>query len=301
MPRPARFRTVIIDDVNFSNDPQSIMYGEKAGLAFAPVGIYDFANKLDYTAETDYNGIYDVLMPSTNPISCPTPSGVCANMYRFVANDPGVPGALNPNYNPRFVTHAAGAEGLPGAQTFADLAPTQVGVTVESPATGIAQNVTCPLDATTPQLFTVSRPYVETSTRRSSFTINGLGFGARRAPGRSRSTGPALPTTCWTDTSIDGHRSRRLRRPDRSSCDHGGATVRSTINGLTFHVFGDGYSPNLNEVGPGLGHRTTSPPSSPPSTRAQAAAGDDLVVVYPGEPDLRQPAESTRAAPTTRT
>ena len=54
------------------------MYGEKVGLAFAPVGIYDFANKLEYTTETDFNGIYDVLMPSTNHISCPTPSGVCA-------------------------------------------------------------------------------------------------------------------------------------------------------------------------------------------------------------------------------
>ena len=94
------------------------MYGEKAGLPFVPVGIYDFNNRLVYTTETDFNGFYDVLMPSTNHISCPTPSGVCANMYRFVANDPGVPGALNPNYNPRFATIAAGVEALPGLTTF---------------------------------------------------------------------------------------------------------------------------------------------------------------------------------------
>ena len=146
VPVPARLRTVIIDDLKFSADPRSIMYGEKAGLAFAPVGIYDFANRLEYTTETDFNGIYDVLMPSTDHISCPTPSGLCANMYRFVANDPGIPGRLNPNYNPRFATHAAGAEACPGMSTFADLAPTQVGLTIESPSTGVSQAVTCPSD-----------------------------------------------------------------------------------------------------------------------------------------------------------
>ena len=91
-----------------------MMYGEKAGVPFAPVGIYDFANRLVYTTETDFNGIYDVLMPSTNHISCPTPSGVCANMYRFVANDPGIPGRLNPNYNPRYRTIATEFEAMPG-------------------------------------------------------------------------------------------------------------------------------------------------------------------------------------------
>ena len=59
---------------------------------FVPVGIYDFSNRLVTTVESDFNGFYDVLLPSTNHISCPTPSGVCANMYRFVGNDPGIPG-----------------------------------------------------------------------------------------------------------------------------------------------------------------------------------------------------------------
>ena len=80
----------------------------------APVGIYDFANRLITTVETDYNGIFDVLLPSTNRINCPTPSGVCANLYRFVGNDPGVPGRLNPNYNPQYRTIAAEFEALPG-------------------------------------------------------------------------------------------------------------------------------------------------------------------------------------------
>ncbi len=114
VPIPSRLRGLIVDDINFSTDPRSTMYGEKAGVPFAPVGIYDFTNRLVTTVESDFNGIYDVLLPSTNHISCPTPSGVCANMYRFVGNDPGIPGALNPNYNPRYRTIATEFEACPG-------------------------------------------------------------------------------------------------------------------------------------------------------------------------------------------
>ena len=46
VPIPSRLRGLIIDDINFSTDPRSTMYGEKAGIPFVPVGIYDFANRL---------------------------------------------------------------------------------------------------------------------------------------------------------------------------------------------------------------------------------------------------------------
>ena len=100
VPIPGRFWGLIVDDLNFSTDPRSLLFGEKAGVPFAPVGIYDYANRLIDTVESDFNGLFDVLLPSSNRISCPTPSGVCANLYRFVGNDPGVPGALNPNFKP---------------------------------------------------------------------------------------------------------------------------------------------------------------------------------------------------------
>ena len=45
-PAPSRLRGLIIDDVNFSADPKSTAYGEKAGVPFVPVGIYDFTNRL---------------------------------------------------------------------------------------------------------------------------------------------------------------------------------------------------------------------------------------------------------------
>ena len=238
VPVPARLRAVIIDDVNFSNDPRSIMFGEKQGLAFAPVGIYDFANKLEYTTETDFNGIYDVLMPSTNHISCPTPSGVCANMYRFVANDPGVPGKLNLNYNPRYATHAAGAEAMPGNMAFADLAPTPIGVTVESPQTGLAQAVMCAIDSATPQLLAVSKPYADfrTSSADATFTIDGTGFGATKGSGQvTLDDTIVLPTTAWTATQIS------VTVPEASAAGTHQLKIRanngqSTVNGLTFHV-----------------------------------------------------------------
>ena len=114
MPIPGRFWGLIVDDLNFSSNPKSLTYGEKAGMPFAPVGIYDYTDRLITTVESDYNGLFDVLLPSTNRINCPTPSGVCANLYRFVGNDPGVPGRLNLNYNPQFRTIAAEFEALPG-------------------------------------------------------------------------------------------------------------------------------------------------------------------------------------------
>ena len=257
VPIPSRLRGLVVDDINFSKDPRSTMYGEKAGVPFIPIGIYDFNNRLVDTLESDFNGVYDVLLPSTNHISCPTPSGVCANMYRFVANDPGVPGKLNPNYNPRYRTIATEFEALPGLNIPTDLAPTQVGLTIESPATGI-QQVACLLDPATPQLFAVSQPYVNGS---GSFTINGLGFGNSKGTGQVTLDGTiVLPTTSWNDTTIQvtvpagtpaGPHQLNIR------ADNG----QNTINGLTFHVLSIGgagtqtlyFSTDNNNTPPGAG------------------------------------------------
>ncbi len=293
VPVPSRLRAVIIDDLNFSADPKSVMYGEKAGLAFAPVGIYDFNNRLVYTAETDYNGIYDVLMPSTNHISCPTPSGVCAGMYRMVANDPGIPGSLNPNYNPRFRTHAAGAEAMPGMTTFADLAPTQVGLNIESPRTGQSQAVTCPVADATPNLLRVSDPYVNTTRR--TFTITGTGFGATRGTGAVKLDGTALPAsaiTSWSSTSIDVSVPTSVTTGAKQlkvTANNG----QSTTNGLTFHVLGTGYNPNLITVGPSGRSFTTIQAALDEARRVN---NDDLVIVYPGSPTPDNPRLNPRGA-----
>ena len=185
VPLPGRFFGLNVDDLMFSTDPKSLLFGEKAGMPFSPVGIYDFSNRLITTVETDYNGIFDVLLPSTNRINCPTPSGVCANLYRFVGNDPGVPGQLNLNYNPQYRTIAAEFEAFPGLIIPADTAPTQVGVAVQLP--GTQQHIRCPARPTTPRSTrpTGSRSCTPSPGRtrpghRPAFTVYGKGFGAPR-------------------------------------------------------------------------------------------------------------------------
>jgi hypothetical protein len=244
VPLPGRFFGYMVDDLNFSADPTSILFGEKAGVPFAPVGIYDYTNRLVTTVETDFNGLYDVLLPSTNRINCPTPSGVCPNVYRFVGNDPGNPiqGRLNPNYNPQFRTIAAEFEAIPGVVVPADNAPVQVGVSVQLPGGQFNQFLTCPLNdpdgpTTTPEIFTVSKPYVRLAdgdTSNDSFTIKGQGFG----PGGTVTFDGnlVLPTGSWTDTQIDvtvpastagGVHQLAIARSDNGN---------RTVNGLTFHV-----------------------------------------------------------------
>ena len=94
---------------------------------------------------TDFNGLYEALEPSTDTFNCPVPAGPCPNMYRFVGNDPGQPGHVNSDYNPRFRTIAATFQGWPGLYTVTDEAPTQVANTVTTPDTTQANPAQCDL------------------------------------------------------------------------------------------------------------------------------------------------------------
>ncbi len=51
VPLPGRHWFIIIDDLNFSSNPKSITYGEKAGMPFVPIGIYDYTDRLIKTVE----------------------------------------------------------------------------------------------------------------------------------------------------------------------------------------------------------------------------------------------------------
>ena len=299
VPLPGRFWFIMIDDLNFSSNPKSITYGEKAGMPFTPVGIYDYTNRLITTVETDYNGLADVLLPSSNRINCPTPSGVCANLYRFVGNDPGVPGKLNLNYNPRFRTIAAEFEALPGLLVPADLAPTQVGVTVQLPGGQTTSPVACMLDAATPQIYAVSVPYANVSNNtQRSFTISGQGFGATKGTGQVTLNGVNLPTTSWSNTQIAVTvPGTTIGGPQQLKVT--AANGQTTINGLTFHVIkttgttAERYNPPILTVGPGaLASNARYRPSETLPAAANHAiqnALDDapagaLVVVYPNDP-----------------
>ena len=309
VPIPGRHWFIIIDDLNFSSNPKSVTYGEKAGMPFVPVGIYDYTDRLIKTVESDYNGLADVLLPSTNRINCPTPSGVCANLYRYVGNDPGVPGRLNLNYNPSFRTISAEFEILPGLIVPADLAPTQVGVTVQLPGGQTTEPVQCKLEDSTPQIYAVSRPYVTPSGNAAarSFTISGLGFGAS---GTLYLNGAALPTSSWSNTQI-GVTVPTTTTVGPKQLSITAANGQRTVNGLTLHVLGGAYNPTLYEVGPSVGVARYRPSETLPAAANHAIqnALDDaatfvgggnnrnaLVIVYPNNPTVDNPRQNPRGA-----
>ena len=292
VPIPSRLVGLIVDDINYGTDPRSTLYGEKPGVPFAPVGIYDFNNRLVQTVESDFNGYYETLLPSSDKISCPTPSGVCTGMYRFVGNDPGIPGAVNANYNPRYRTIATEFEAMPGVTIPTDLAPTQVGSILASPTTGLNIAVSCPVDPVVPQLFAVSKPNV--TSAGGSFTIEGTGFGSSKGAGQVTLGGTPLPTTAWSNTTI------QVSVPANTTAGAQSLVVTAnngehTVNGLTFHVTGSGYNPTIREVGPGKQYATIQG-ALDASYNNNGAAGN-LVVVYPGNATGGTPNTNTGGNP----
>ncbi len=253
VPMPTRFWGLMIDDLNFSSNPKSSAYGEKLPVPFAPVGIYDYANRLVDTVETDYNGIFDVLLPSTNRISCPTPSGVCANLYRLVGNDPGTPGHWNANYNQQYRTIAAEFEGFPGLLIPVDLAPTPVSVAVQIPGIQPLSAVACMLDPVTPQLFSVDKPYADVSSGPASLTINGMGFGADQRTGKVTLASTTLPETALQVTSWSDHQIKVTipanAKPGSHQLSIRSDNGQSTVNGLSFHVLNTGTIPPYPQNG----------------------------------------------------
>ncbi len=291
VPIPSRLFGLVVDDINYGTDPRSTLYGEKPGLPFAPVGLYDFNNRLVQTLESDFNGYYETLVPSSDKISCPTPSGVCTGMYRFVGNDPGIPGAVNANYNPRYRTIATEFEAMPGVTIPTDLAPTQVGSILASPTTGLNVAVSCPVDPVVPQLFAVSKPYVNGS---GAFTIEGTGFGSTQGTGKVTLDGTALPTTAWNNTTLQVTVPTGTS-PGTHTLKITAANGEETVNGLTFHVLGTGYSPTVREVGPGKQYSTIQ--AALDAAYNNNGSAGNLVVVYPGNATPGTPNNNTGGNP----
>ncbi|MEK7422821.1 MAG: hypothetical protein AAB131_03165, partial [Actinomycetota bacterium] len=71
---PGRLQGLLTDDLHAQLDPASALYGDKAGLAFNPVGIRDFTGRLIQTVYTDAEGLFEALLPSGGVINCATPS-----------------------------------------------------------------------------------------------------------------------------------------------------------------------------------------------------------------------------------
>lgn len=321
VPLPGRFWGLTVDDLNFSSNPKSVAYGEKLPVAFNPVGIYDYTNRLIYTVESDYNGLWDVLLPSTNRISCPTPSGVCANLYRFVGNDPGTVGRWNANYNPQYRTIAAEFEAFPGLTLPADLAPFPVAVAVQIPGLQTLAPVSCALndmtgatEATNPEFFAINKPYMYTNSNAAdrTFTITGLGFGSFTGILTLGST--RIATSIWTDRQITFTVPTGVLSPGPVQLKITTSDGKSTVNALTFHVVqtgNSGYNPTVFEVGIGKAYdptsaiRNTGDPANnigPYEHALQDALNDAasvakaLVVIYPGPVDATNPRYNGRGA-----
>ena len=284
VPLPGRWKGYIIDDLTVSTDPLSLSFGEKAGMPDAPIGIYDFTMRLVTTVTSDPNGLFEVLLPSTHTMNCPSPSGVCANIYYMLGNDPGQPGALNPNYNPQYRTIGASFEIYPGLIIPSDLAPTQIVPGVLAGGSLFTSPPQCSLDELAPQIYAVSKPYFDVSGNTSgSFTIQGTAFGT--TPGYVTLNGVPLPVINWDDRIITvSVPASTPRGPFQLHVRTAGG--RETVNGLTFHVLGAGYRPDIYEVGSGYTYATIQSAIDAAASRPNR---NSVVVVYPGVPELWNP------------
>jgi hypothetical protein len=295
VPIPVHFWGLTLNDLGLTLDKRSVNYGEAQGLPFVPVGLYDWTGRLVDTTHTDFNGLYEALEPSTDTYNCPVPAGPCPNMYRFVGNDPGQPGALNSDYNPRFRTIATNFQGWPGLYTVTDEAPTQVAATALAPDTTVANPTICNLSDSQPQLLAVSRPYVRKNTASDTRVVTVSGFGFGTTPGVLKLGSTTVTPTTWTDKTIvftvpPGFAS------GAAAVSITGSNGLISVNGLTLQVLDSAGSsatgstvnnPRLAEVGPGKQYPTIQAAiqASTPTTAARYR----MVVVWPNAQSSANP------------
>jgi hypothetical protein len=288
VPLPTHFWGLTINDLGLAYDKRSVEFGEAEGLPNVPMGIYDWTGRLVDSVDTDFNGFYEAIEPSTSTYNCPLPAGPCPGMYRFVGNDPGQPGHPNPNYNRRYRTIATNFQAWPGLYTVTDTAPTQVATVATAPGSTQVNPVNCTPPATVPQLFAVSRPFVARTDANRALTINGTGFGATRGTGQVSLTRPNgtvanLPVTSWSDTAVAVQVPATLiAGPVSLALRTGGG--QTTVNGLTVHLLGPIYNPRVLQVNPpapGAPGTTFTTVQAALETAAQGT-GAQLVAVWPG-------------------
>ena len=234
VPLPSRYMGLTVDNLNLSVDPKSLSFGEVAGIAHNPYGVYDFAGRLLYTGESDVNGIWEVLMPSSLQINCPTPSGVCPDMYQFVGNDPGQPYHRNANWNPQYQTISAPFEAWPGVINPADLAPMPVATTIANPGNQYSALTACVLPSAKPKLYAVNKVYVSANAG-GAILITGDAFGFSQSTGNVTLDGIVIPVNAWTNDVITATVPAGFSvGPHQLMVT--AANGQSLINGLTIHV-----------------------------------------------------------------
>jgi hypothetical protein len=300
VPIPTHFWGLTINDLGLTHDKRSIGFGEAEGLPHVPMGIYDWAGRLVDTVDTDYNGFYEAIEPSTSTYNCPLPAGPCPNVYRFVGNDPGQPGHLNASYNPRFRTIATNFQAWPGLFTVTDTAPTQVAAVAVAPGTAQVGAVVCDPAPDAPQLFAASRPYLldNATAANRQVTLRGVGFGS--TPGTvsmawsGANPAPTVTVNSWSDTAI----TVTVTRAGNATLSHGQAALTVTAangqparTGLTLQVVapngnGSTGNPRLLQVNPPAAAvrsgETTYASVQAALDAAANQSGTAVVAVWPG-------------------
>ena len=309
VPLPTHFWGLVINDLGLSYDKRSANYGEAQGIANVPVGIYDWTGRLVDTVDTDFNGFYESLLPSTSTYNCPLPAGPCANIYRFVGNDPGPAGRPNPNHSNRFRSIAANFQAYPGLYTVTDTAPTMSAATVLTPGATDAGPPPCDINTSTvlpaqatPELFTASKVVfgsAETGAART-VTLRGKGFGDLVTTGPTPSavmldapgglgTPLSLPITSWTDDQIvvtaapftgSGASARLVHVRNGNG--------RTSINGISLQLLGTVDIPTVLTVDSKIPLTNSLPVGTFRTVQAALVqadrnAGTDIVVVEPGK------------------
>ena len=295
VPVPGRFFGLVEDDINLNTDPNSLTYGEKRGVPYLPVGIYDYQFRLITTIYTDENGFYEVLLPSTYTALCPIPSGICPGMYIIIPNDPN-----SPDFSGAYIVDPVARDIWPGKMTPADTPVDPINTLV------------CTVALDTPQIFRTSHVTAD-NTLSVSLTITGTRFGTDPliAPRVTLDDDDGvsdafdLTVTSWVPASVDinnpgdpanvfedvvtatvpaglaggPYQLSVISGPvhvelDTGPFDGGG---KPSLNGLTLHVLGADYSPPIITVFP-----PASLADTPIQTAINAATPGSLVIVSPG-------------------
>jgi hypothetical protein len=250
VPIPSKFFGLMNDDLNVNVDRRSVLLGEVAPVSNGPVGIYDENGNWKYTAHTDVNGFYEVLLPSMDTYNCPLPAGPCPNVYRLVGNDPGTLAHRNLDYNPQFRTIATEFQAWAGVIHPVDQAPTHQGITIEGPAAQFGALSLCKLDDTNPVLFAIDKPYFDsTSPGGNSYTLKGTGFDANASVTLTGKPSSGHANGVWVTQSSTSGSGTVITFTVPSGIPvgpyqldiHNPSPGLSTVNGLTFHVLGSGY------------------------------------------------------------
>lgn len=279
VPMPGRIYGFALDDLNVETNPNFIYYGEKRGIPNTPVGLRDFTGRLVAMTSSDPNGIFEVLLPSGFAADCPTPSGICPNVYKVVINDPGDPGNPTPNFNPNYQTLTFNFDVWPGKTTYADVATFPITAFTEFPGGQFNQPAVCTVPDTTPEVWAFDQPGGAVG---ALITVHGANF----VPGTTvmTDTGFTVATT-YVDNGTLTFTVPASGSPGRYQLLVRNPNGQVSANGITFHKIGAGYNPprvwvDVNAA-PG-GNGTQAAPFNSIQAAIDAASNGAIIVVRPG-------------------